>query len=381
MTIYTWPTGRTFCPATITLRVRHNQERYNESPLSGYVQTLALPGSRWGWALDFPATLTTAERSALDALVLRLSGRQHRVQLWDMKRPRPAGDIQLSGVTVGASAAQFATQVALAGCRSSVNLLAGPDFELDSNADGLCDNWLAYTTGTTGTVTRTRVNTTAVGSGFSQTVAADGLGTTDADRAGVVQLLAYPGGTVGTAFTGSAHAWGDVGQKVRVMAQLWAGGVAGQVVLDSGPITTTNTWTRYSASGVATQVFDEVRFYIWQQQRPTAAGAAELHIDKAQLQPTGTLADWVGGARLLAGDWFAAGGQLLICVADAAANDAGTMTVEFRHMLRQALASGAAVTLDKPTGLYILADSATSHPRAPGPRDPGLSLEFVEVFA
>jgi len=121
MTTYAWPTG--FAPMNARL-VALNNQGVSVSPLSGYVQTNTHPGSRWGWSLDMPA-LPTARAAALEAFIIKLQGREHRVQLWDFKRPQPRGTCNLSGVTVSSTASQFATSVVLAGCGASKTLLAG----------------------------------------------------------------------------------------------------------------------------------------------------------------------------------------------------------------------------------------------------------------
>jgi hypothetical protein len=206
MTIYAWPTTRAFLPATAQLRVIDNLQRSSESPLSGYTQTLSMPGARWGWDFDFGAH-DLASRAQVEAYLMRLSGREHRVRLWDFKQPRPRGTINLSGVTLSAAAAQFATTLALAGCGAAKTLLAG--------------DWLTVATG----------------------------------------------------------------QLVRV----------------------------------------------------------------------------VGGSGL--------------------ADGAGLMTVEIRPMLRLALSSGSAVTLDTPTALFVRTEAGLSLPRAAGDGVPGFSVGFAEVFA
>jgi hypothetical protein len=106
-----------------------------------------------------------------------------------------------------------------------------------------------------------------------------------------------------------------------------------------------------------------------------------LYVDLVRVEPGASVG--VGAdATLLAGDWLGlTGGQLVRVVADATANDAGAMTVEVRHMLRSAVASGTAVTLDKPTALYVRTEAGIALPRMPGNVDPGMSLDLVEVFA
>lgn len=205
MTIYTWPTTRHFTPATAQWRVIDTLQRSSESPLSGYTQTLSMPGARWGWAFDFGAH-GVAQRAEVEAYLLRLNGREHRARLWDIKQPRPRGTCSLGGVTLAIAAGQFSTSLALAGC------------------------------------------------------------------------------------------------------------------------------------GV--------------------------------------------GGTLLPGDWLGtASGQLVRVVVGAVADGAGLMTVEVRHMLRTALASGSAITLDAPTALYVRTDAGLSMPRRAGNAEDGFSIEFAEVFA
>lgn len=127
MTTYAWPTDSYAEPTAAELLVIDNLQRHTESPLSGYVQTMAMPGARWGWGLDFGAQ-TLEDRDRLEGFLVGLSGREHRVRVWDFKRPRPRGSINLTGVTSSGSTAQFATQMTLQGCGAGRTLLAGDWF-------------------------------------------------------------------------------------------------------------------------------------------------------------------------------------------------------------------------------------------------------------
>jgi hypothetical protein len=125
---------------------------------------------------------------------------------------------------------------------------------------------------------------------------------------------------------------------------------------------------------------------LWDHKRPAPLGTCSLTgvtlaAGAAQFAEALSLAGCGAGNTLLAGDWISVAGQLLMVVADATANGSGVMAVEVRHMLRQAVASGAAVTLHKPTALYIRSEAALAMPRGPGKRQPGFALQFVEVFA
>lgn len=120
--------------------------------------------------------------------------------------------------------------------------------------------------------------------------------------------------------------------------------------------------------------------------RPTPRGTialtgVTLGADAAAHATSLQLAGCGAGGTLRRGDWLKVGGQLFRAVADATANGSGVMTVDVRHSVRTALTTGAAVTLSKPTALYILAEPSLELPRAPGPVQPGFSFDLVEVFA
>lgn len=123
MATYTWPTTRAFWPAAVRWR-QVLTERATVSPLSGYSQAVAAPGTRWAMTLEMPQQ-TYAERRELAAFIERLEGRVHWVSIYDWVHPRPAGTANLTGVTLAAGAAQFAESLSLAGLGASHTLLAG----------------------------------------------------------------------------------------------------------------------------------------------------------------------------------------------------------------------------------------------------------------
>lgn len=145
MTTYTWPTAHKHMPKEAALRVITNS-RHNLSAENGVSQTVTRPGSRWGWAVTM-APMTTEMRDDFEGWLIGLSGMEHRIATHDWKRPAPRGTINLSGVTLGAGAAAFATSLTLAGCGASATLLRG--------------DWLKVG----GQVFRTAVDATADGAG------------------------------------------------------------------------------------------------------------------------------------------------------------------------------------------------------------------------
>lgn len=131
MATYDWPayaSDKAFWPETVELKEWHNNIAH-ESELSGDIQTNSTPGARWGIVLNFPRQ-TWLERARLHAFLTRLSGMQHRVRLFDPHKPLPAGTINTSGVTVNASAAQFATSLQLTGCGATKTLFGNDWFAI-----------------------------------------------------------------------------------------------------------------------------------------------------------------------------------------------------------------------------------------------------------
>jgi hypothetical protein len=126
MTTYTWPTGPAYTPRDSSLLVQHLQAS-SESALSGYTQTLTRPGSRFGWRYDF-SNSAEADRRALEAFIMRLRGRENRVRLWDIKAPRPAGNINWLGITVAAAVPAFSYSMQLQGVGALKTIKAGDWF-------------------------------------------------------------------------------------------------------------------------------------------------------------------------------------------------------------------------------------------------------------
>jgi hypothetical protein len=142
MTTYTYPNTADFAPQGFTWGVRSNDREF-VSQLSGSVQTVSLPGTRWAALLSFNNQARDV-RPAVEAFFAKCR-REHRIALWNLSRPVPRGSINLTGVTLGAAAAQFANQLTLAGCGAAATIKAGDMLGLpgqllmaaaDATADG-----------------------------------------------------------------------------------------------------------------------------------------------------------------------------------------------------------------------------------------------------
>jgi hypothetical protein len=126
MTTYAWPSGSAYQPSGMEWG-RLDNDRSTTSGLSGYTQTLSVPGARWQVVMTFPAR-AQSDRDKLEAFLLKLDGMAHRVSLWDFgagaRTGHPSGTINRTGVTMSSTAAQFATSIVLAGCGANTTLLA-----------------------------------------------------------------------------------------------------------------------------------------------------------------------------------------------------------------------------------------------------------------
>lgn len=131
----------------------------------------------------------------------------------------------------------------------------------------------------------------------------------------------------------------------------------------------------------------EHRVSTWDWKHPRPRGSCNLSgvtisSTAAQFATSVVLAGCGAGKTLLRGDWLGfASGQLCMAAADATADGSGVMTLHIRHALRSALASTSAVTLDKPTALYILTEPTLEMPRRPGRGQEAFGFDLVEVFA
>jgi hypothetical protein len=165
MTTYAWPAGEAFRPQRMEWGQIHNQ-RVSTSPLSGYTQTLSVPGMRWMVRMDFPVQ-TPAVRAQLEAFLTKLSGMEHRVQLWDFghgaRTGVPAGTINRTGVTVSGTAAQFATTMNLTGAGGTNTLLAGDKFSVNGQLLTVVDDATAAAGNITGLNFRPMLRAAAVG--------------------------------------------------------------------------------------------------------------------------------------------------------------------------------------------------------------------------
>lgn len=166
------------------------------------------------------------------------------------------------------------------------NLLANSSFEVDSDSNGLANSWTAYSSGTTGAITRTVLSGGFHGAKF-QRISATGLGTASSDRAGVYQEVEFSADLpTGTKIVSSI-----------AMRRSSAGTVRGRVFINTfdaadAPLASdwywtpnlTTDWVRYQFAKSTEAGTRKIRCYYWMDSRSGAAGAASIDIDAAMLQ-------------------------------------------------------------------------------------------------
>lgn len=113
------------------------------------------------------------------------------------------------------------------------------------------------------------------------------------------------------------------------------------------------------------------------QPRGTMRGAPTAQASSAGTQAV--VLNTTAAATLLAGDMIGVSGLLLQVASDAVADGAGVMLVSIVNKLRVGIASGAAVTWDRPTAPFRLASQPVIQ-FVPGYAQ-GVSMDLVEVIS
>jgi hypothetical protein len=136
--IFDWPFKQGFIPEQMNWGAE-SRTLATESIISGSIQTSGVPGKRWMVGMNIPASSYNDRsiRMELEGFLDRLNGKEHRVRMWHMGRKGiggygyPQGTINQTGVTVAATAAQFASSISFTGCGVGTTLKAGDFFSVN----------------------------------------------------------------------------------------------------------------------------------------------------------------------------------------------------------------------------------------------------------
>jgi hypothetical protein len=136
---------------------------------------------------------------------------------------------------------------------------------------------------------------------------------------------------------------GDRSGKVRSLLNYLAGGVNRVRMWDHG----SGTW---ATPGIPTG---------------TMRGTPTVNATASRGNTTLTIAGAGAGATLLPGDKIGAGGQLFEVFTAATANGAGVMTIPLVNRVRATIASGSAVTWQRPTAEFVMPSMTARHAQIP----------------
>ena len=128
MTTLTWPTLARSAPRMLDWSLVPNTQTF-QSPLSGSVQTVEMPGARWKAAFTMD-NLTEADSALLQAFLVKLRGRAGRFTLHNFARYEPRGTQR--GTPLVKGAAQTGNTLIIDGCTVAATLLAGDYFAVNS---------------------------------------------------------------------------------------------------------------------------------------------------------------------------------------------------------------------------------------------------------
>ncbi|MEY2653659.1 MAG: hypothetical protein RLZZ524_687 [Pseudomonadota bacterium] len=121
MTTNAWPTLTKTAPGALDWSLVSNTTVF-ESPLSGAVQTVEMPGARWKASFSMD-NLQAADAALLRALLAKTRGRAGRITLHNFAHPTPRGTIAGTPLVMGAS--QTGNTLIIDGCTVGTTLLAG----------------------------------------------------------------------------------------------------------------------------------------------------------------------------------------------------------------------------------------------------------------
>ena len=378
MAVITWP-ATLRAPAEWTL----SQARYDmleNSDATGHQAARLLGPARWRVALRCGDAFTLQQAGVYESMLLRLRGGVNHLQLHDPVRAAPQGTLRGAPV-LSATAVAGATSLSLARCTSLQQMLLTPFFEVDTDANGMADDWDVYDSGTAGTVT---VGPGAPNGGArAQRITATALDIMETSQAGVTQLV--PGIVAGQTYALSVDELSATATSINC-TMIWLNTSNAQVGVTYATFSSSiSGYTRRQVSGTAPAGATQVRVYLTMHSN-AAPGFAAVDFDNAQLEIGGAYTALAAMPTLLAGDWLQLGSglgtsQLVKVVADVQASNNSRMTVTIEPPLRIQYASNTAVTWDRPTTYFKQLGSPQWSYR-PGRRQKqsGFALDLLESW-
>lgn len=382
MATITWPTTRAFMGATFSLGLDVSESTYTGF-LTNNRQRRSNSADRLRAVLTLPPRRSKAEAGQIEALLMALRSAGDYLSMGMPHRPVPLGAFGGSP-TLSASAAAGARSIAVASATATPNLLRSGR-TLGASAWQPVRVTIASNTQTApdGTTTADEVVDSDTGDNahfLDQSV--PGL----ADNS-IVTVSAYirakvngfcrlafvnkAGTQVGTAFNAVTGALGDaLGSPIsRSTTSVGSGWHRVVVTVNVG-------------SGASEP---EVRFALLESLTDisfVATGNMGMYLWGVQCEVGSTASTYVGSPTLAAGDWLAVGGNFMqVAYPGATLDDSGAGTVPLALPLVKAVTNGAAVTWDRPTGLWELDDDGLQLDYSAGNIMNGIAIPLRQVVA
>lgn len=386
MATIAWPANDAAFRVAEMVRGSISARKVNPSSLNGSVQTVLLPGTRQKLRITWPKQ-SYLERARVGGLLAALKSGHNRLALHDFARPQPR---YLAGSpTVSGAVGQFAESLSIAGTITpGYNLLARTqDFANAAWTKTTLNVTADATAAPDGTTTSDKLteSTTAATTHTAQQATATSFAAGE-----LVAVSLYAKSSERTQIRVGALAAGAIAAIGAAIVDLSTGAVVSQTGLAGGPTITAaaNGFWRVSITVQASSAGAVTAFA-----RPCLAGTdsyagtvgSGLFVWGAQAEKAETASAYSGLPKLEQGDWLSVPlstglTQLLRVTADTVGE---TLTaVPVQPSLRAGVSNGAAVTIIKPTALYVPAEpDSIEEPYAGRFMAPDVSVEFVEVFS
>lgn len=370
MSTIDWPDA--LVPQTCQLALRKSGQQF-ASPFNGTTQALDFIAERWVLSVSL-AQMAARNPRGVGSFCNRLAGGVERVRGWNFGHNRglPMGTLR-GAPTLSAGVARGDVALPVAGALAGVNKLLGGGFEVDSNADGVSDGWTAYSAGSTGAVTYSRV--TGILSPTAQRVDAAALGSAGGDRAGLLGAVALLPGE--GSYMLAMDAVGSAGLNMTISVD-WIN--ASNAVISSTNLTQAvpTVAARVPFALTAPALTAKAQAYVWMT-RASGTAAASLIMDNVQLESGAAASAFAGAPTLRADDMLGCGGQLFQVAADVVLSDMGAGSVPVINRVRATIASSAAVLWNRPTAEFILPAMQAGPVYRPGAIE-SAALDLVEVW-
>ena len=342
-----WPTFDAFKPTDFVVGLSAPGTSWSP-PYGGILQTVSNLNDRLTARMSLAPLIDASAAGQREAFLFGVKSAGDIVRAHHFARPYPNGTLRGSPTVNGAHAAGVRS-IVLASCFGA-NVLTGSSFEIDTNADGLANGWTAYSSGTTGSITYARPNTSATHGTYKQRVSASGLGSATSDRAGFYQTATV---SPSTGYVFSVYAGNATGNaKVRLHIDWFTAGssfISSSTSTQFSPVGATLTRQSFTATSPSTAAFGLA--HVWIEANTGGPSAVLMDFDAAMLEVGSTPSTFPQYATLIGGDMLGIGGNLVqVAYAGATADDVGAMTVPLSLATLEAISGGAAVTWSKPVG-------------------------------